>query len=148
LRSHHRVEDREEFPHAGNERDLLRFASRHQSTIEGADLGIPARRNEGCRAQWKGALAFAEETPLYYMRARWYDPRTGRFLSEDPIGLAGGVNPSVYGADDPVNGRDPTGTYDLGYDLWVIYVAYSDGRPEPVNEFETPGGLSLLSNVL
>ena len=23
---------------------------------------------------------------LYYLRARWYDPVTGRFLSKDPIG--------------------------------------------------------------
>ena len=29
---------------------------------------------------------------LYYYRARYYDPRLGRFLSEDPIGFWGGVN--------------------------------------------------------
>ena len=27
---------------------------------------------------------------LIYYRARWYDPAQGRFLSEDPLGLAGG----------------------------------------------------------
>jgi RHS repeat-associated protein len=31
------------------------------------------------------------ETGLYYNRFRYYDPETGRYLSEDPIGLAGGV---------------------------------------------------------
>jgi uncharacterized protein RhaS with RHS repeats len=46
---------------------------------------------------------------LYYMRNRWYEPRTGRFLSEDPIGLAGGINPYVYAGDDPVNRWDPRG---------------------------------------
>jgi len=30
------------------------------------------------------------ETGLYYYRARYYDPSVGRFLSEDPIGFAGG----------------------------------------------------------
>jgi RHS repeat-associated protein len=30
------------------------------------------------------------ETGLSYFRARYYDPRLGRFISEDPIGLAGG----------------------------------------------------------
>ena len=31
-----------------------------------------------------------EEAGLYFMRARYYLPQTGRFISEDPIGLAGG----------------------------------------------------------
>jgi uncharacterized protein RhaS with RHS repeats len=46
---------------------------------------------------------------LYYMRARWYEPRTGRFLSEDPVGLEGGINPYVYAGNDPINAADPTG---------------------------------------
>ena len=33
---------------------------------------------------------FDSETGLYYNRARYYDPKLGWFLSEDPIGLAGG----------------------------------------------------------
>ena len=49
------------------------------------------------------------ETGLYYMRARYYDPQLGRFVSEDPIGLAGGINVYVYAGDNPVNGRDPSG---------------------------------------
>jgi RHS repeat-associated protein len=32
------------------------------------------------------------ETGLYYYRARYYDPSTGRFLSEDPIGFKGGMD--------------------------------------------------------
>src|SRR5438094_811233 len=50
------------------------------------------------------------ETGLYYMRARYYDPQLGRFVSEDPIGLAGGINAYAYTGDNPVNGRDPSGT--------------------------------------
>jgi uncharacterized protein RhaS with RHS repeats len=38
-----------------------------------------------------------------------YDPRAGRFLSEDPLGLADGVNVYAYAQNDPVNGVDPTG---------------------------------------
>jgi RHS repeat-associated protein len=34
----------------------------------------------------------SKELGLYYYRARYYDPRVARFLSEDPIGFAGGVN--------------------------------------------------------
>jgi RHS repeat-associated protein len=61
------------------------------------------------RARWKGALSLGSEANLYYMRNRWYDTRTGRFLSEDPIGLAGGLNLYAFAAGDPINGADPTG---------------------------------------
>ena len=33
----------------------------------------------------------------------------GRFLSEDPVGIKGGLNLYLFGSDDPVNGRDPSG---------------------------------------
>ncbi len=61
------------------------------------------------RARWKGALYLAPEADLYYMRNRWYEPRTGRFLSEDPLGLAGGLNLYSFAGDDPVQGSDPLG---------------------------------------
>ena len=51
-----------------------------------------------------------QETGLYYYRARYYDPRWGRFISEDPIGFAGGdVNLFVYVQNNPVNEVDPLG---------------------------------------
>lgn len=46
---------------------------------------------------------------LYYYRARYYDPSAGRFVSEDPLGLAGGVNPFAYVKNSPTNYTDPTG---------------------------------------
>lgn len=46
---------------------------------------------------------------LYQVRARWYDPQTGRFVSEAPIGLAGGMNVYAYAANRPVNFTDPSG---------------------------------------
>ena len=36
-----------------------------------------------------------EETGLYYNRFRYYDPNTGGYISQDPIGLAGN-NPTLY----------------------------------------------------
>ena len=49
------------------------------------------------------------ETGLYENRARYYDPVAGRFISQDPIGLAGGINPYAYGENDPMNMSDPFG---------------------------------------
>ncbi len=44
-----------------------------------------------------------------YYRARYYDPATGRFISEDPSDFGGGLNFYVYVANDPANWFDPFG---------------------------------------
>ena len=44
-----------------------------------------------------------------YKRNRYYDPVTGRFTQEDPIGLAGGVNAYGFADGDPINYSDPFG---------------------------------------
>ncbi len=49
------------------------------------------------------------ETGLHYNLARYYDPRTGRFIQPDPIGLLGGINHYQY-APNPVMWVDPHGS--------------------------------------
>jgi hypothetical protein len=44
-----------------------------------------------------------------YYRARYYDPTTGRFLSEDPVGFSAGVDFYRYVANNPVLYSDPLG---------------------------------------
>jgi len=58
--------------------------------------------------RWRG-LAYDSETGLYQVRARYYDPATRRFISEDPIGIGGGINQYAFAGADPVNRRDPSG---------------------------------------
>ena len=53
-------------------------------------------------------------TGLIYMRDRWYDSRTGSFLSPDPEGYADSANLYSYCHGDPVNCTDPTGRMDGG----------------------------------
>lgn len=52
---------------------------------------------------------YSWKTKLYYFRARWYDPTTGRWLSNDPIGISGGLNQFVFVGNNPVNFFDPLG---------------------------------------
>ena len=52
---------------------------------------------------------FDTETSLYYYRARYYDPNSGRYLSEDPIEFKGGINFYAYVKNNPVRLVDPTG---------------------------------------
>ena len=50
---------------------------------------------------------FDTETNLQFSRARYYDPKVGKFISPDPTGLAGGANPYAYVDNDPTVFTDP-----------------------------------------
>ncbi len=50
------------------------------------------------------------ETGLYYYRARYYDPKIGRFISEDPLRYIDGPNLYQYVGGNPVVRIDPGGT--------------------------------------
>ncbi len=66
--------------------------------------------------QFGGQLGvMAQGNGLNIMGARFYDPATGRFLSRDPIGIAGGGNIYEYATNNPVTQADPTGFYPVGY---------------------------------
>ena len=54
-----------------------------------------------------------------FVRARNYDPVSGRWISEDPIGISGGVNLYVYCGNDGVNGVDITGFANKGR-IWEL----------------------------
>ncbi len=54
---------------------------------------------------------YDQETGLHYNYHRYYDPATGRYLTPDPIGLAGGINLYAYVENDPVNWVDPYGLF-------------------------------------
>jgi RHS repeat-associated protein len=50
-----------------------------------------------------------DDSGLFYMRARYYDPAVGRFISKDPIGFTGGLNLYGYANNNPINKLDPLG---------------------------------------
>jgi len=72
-------------------------------------------------------------TGLYYYRARYYNPALQRFISEDPIGLWGGINKYAYALNNPVNLVDRFG-------LAVGPPIFPPGLPgEPGHAPEPPG---------
>ena len=65
----------------------------------------------------------SQDVALVHFGARDYDPHTGRWLTPDPIGFAGGdANLFSYVGDDPVNRTDP-----LGQDWLTIAANFSAG---------------------
>src|SRR4029434_9896737 len=59
--------------------------------------------------QQEWASATEPGVGLEYVEDRYYDPAVGRFISQDPIGFAGGLNLYGYANANPVNVLDPTG---------------------------------------
>lgn len=62
---------------------------------------------------WMGAFGIMQEgsTNLYYIRSRFYDSSTARFLSPDPLTIVNPlkVNPYQFAVNDPVNHSDFNG---------------------------------------
>jgi RHS repeat-associated protein len=51
---------------------------------------------------------YDSDSELYYLRARYYEPSTGRFISRDPVFTSTG-NLYVYSQNNPINSADPSG---------------------------------------
>jgi RHS repeat-associated protein len=84
-----------------------------------------------------GGQEYDQETGLYHLGARYYDPQMGRFLSEDPAGIAGGLNLYAYAGNDPINAADPSG----------LMVSYAPPLGEPAgNGGENPCAMDPFSN--
>jgi RHS repeat-associated protein len=76
-------------------------AAEHNSTQ------YTGRENDGAQGGTGGG-------ELYYYRARYYDPVLKRFISQDPIGLAGGMNVYQYVEGNPLSMTDPEGLQGRG----------------------------------
>jgi RHS repeat-associated protein len=93
------------------------------------DLRYDGNPNAGPNTQYVGNLGHKKdnESGLTYMRARYYEPWTGRFVSEDPI--EDGVNYYIYATNDPVNRADIDGQDDaLTYLNKVLRFFFFDPR--------------------
>jgi RHS repeat-associated protein len=59
---------------------------------------------------------FDPESGLHYNRHRYYDPAVGSYVTQDPIGLLGGMNHYLY-PTNPNDGVDPIGLFQI-YGNW------------------------------
>jgi len=72
---------------------------------------------------------YDEETKLYYLNSRYYDPETGRFINADDVGVLSttkdvlnGLNLYVYCLNNPINEVDESGYFGL-FSLLGIFIA-------------------------
>ncbi|EDE9648138.1 type IV secretion protein Rhs, partial [Salmonella enterica] len=72
---------------------------------------------------------YDEESGLHYNRHRYYSPGQGRYITQDPVGLAGGLNPYTYPLN-PVQLSDPLG-------LTVVFTGDEKTQGELKSAYET-----------
>jgi RHS repeat-associated protein len=83
------------------------------------------------------------ETGLHYNYYRFYNPRTGRYITPDPIGQGGRINLYPYVSDNPINYIDSSGLL-----LW-----YADKQSEKIMKpyiqkiMKTQKGRELLKKL-
>ncbi len=87
----------------GSVRKLTDSTGAAVSTYSYNSFGVPGNGNPVSGGESFAGYHYDSASGLYFAGARYYDPTTGRFLSEDPIGA---VNPYPYAANDPANLTD------------------------------------------
>lgn len=83
-----------------------------------------------------------QETGLHYNWNRYYEPATGRYVTEDPIGLEGGVNVYAYTGGAPYYYVDPSGQ------IWVLVGGFVGGIYEVFKTFQNNACASATTAVM
>ncbi len=93
----------------GSVRDVVASVLEHIEYDAFGVITLETSPAYGGNVKWTGEWR-DPGTGLQYNEARWYDPASHRWLSDDPSGFRGGSpNLYEYGGNDPTNATDPTG---------------------------------------
>jgi len=115
------------------------FADNYQPF--GQDNGTPS----GSETYKFTGKPVSQTTGLYYEYQRWYDPSTGRFISQDPLSGAASdpqsLNPYVYVQNTPTVLTDPTGACPQG-GFWGFFCGGGTGSDSSDNTDTTRLGCS------
>jgi RHS repeat-associated protein len=99
----------------GSVTNILSYGGSEQGDYYYDEFGVPTFTFENGIVNDRRFTGEQSDTnsSLYYLRARHYDPGTGRFLSQDPLGIG---HPYTYVRNNPIGFADPSGLCDP-YDL-------------------------------
>jgi RHS repeat-associated protein len=108
------------FPLPGHLGTSLGAVDGRGELIESIDhdaFGVLATGEVGRQAHHYTGEFWDQDAQLLYLRARWYDPRIGRFISADPFEGRQrdprSLNRYSYAHGDPVHNADPTGAMSM-----------------------------------
>jgi RHS repeat-associated protein len=113
----------------GSIRDVVQISDGQTTNVDHIRYGAYGQIAYQSNASYNPGIGYTGQywdvaAGMYYCEARWYDPSTGRYISEDPTGFsAGDPNLYRYVFNDPTNLVDPTGE---------VYTSPS-GEPFPRN---------------
>ncbi|WP_162006865.1 RHS repeat-associated core domain-containing protein [Roseimaritima sediminicola] len=87
------------------------------------------------------------DVELQNNRARWYDPTTGRWLSQDPIGFAAGdSNLYRYVGNQPTTKSDPSGLFGVDFHFYTIYSLFRARGWDHQTSYEVAGWSQYVDN--
>ena len=111
-------------------------ADNPQTTTSTTDGILPGLNTAGSPQQAYTGQLYDPQTGLYYYDARWFDPFTNQFISEDPIGFAAGdTNLRRYVGNSNPNATDPSGLDDVKFDIYDR-MKRQDPRPTAEEAYE------------
>jgi RHS repeat-associated protein/uncharacterized repeat protein (TIGR01451 family) len=97
----------------GSVRQLLDSTGELEANYAYDPFGVPAVAGDAANPYRFTGEAWDAEVELLYLRARYYQPETGRFITMDPwagnVWMPGTLNRYVYVTNSPVNNVDPGG---------------------------------------